>query len=173
MVSRVLAPQERGRRLHIGPSGQFGCCLGRAEAPVRTTLPPSSLIFSTKQRSLGTLSTVLDAMKTELSFCSRSSPSSTGSFLFQWALLFMTSSIQPDALNRLRAEFDQVVAAYNSAISTGKLRSIRPAAQAAHHAVSSISQALQASHAEQSDFLAEVEAAFIDIRWGRAVARPA
>lgn len=82
----------------------------------------------------------------------------------------MVDDIDAEALNRLREEFRQVVEAYNVAIKAGKVRAIRPAAVAAHQAIFVLSQTVRTLYPEQIDLLANVEAAYMDVRWGRAIA---
>lgn len=82
----------------------------------------------------------------------------------------MADTTDTEALTQLREEFRQVVEAYNAAIKAGKVRAIRPAAAAAHQAIFALSQTVRTLHPEQVDLLEMVEAAFMDVRWGRAVA---
>lgn len=81
----------------------------------------------------------------------------------------MAGETQTNALNQLRNDFGQVVETYNSAIRAGKVRAIRPAAVSAHQAVFALAQAVKTSYPDQVDLLSEIEAAYIDIRWGRLV----
>ena len=82
-----------------------------------------------------------------------------------------TGATDSDALHPLRAEFDSVVGAYNSAIATGKLRTIRAAVKPAHQALFAMSRSIPAStNLESLLFRQTVEAAILDVRWGRAIA---
>ena len=83
----------------------------------------------------------------------------------------MVNDTDSEALNRLKEEFRQVVEVYNVAIRTGRVRAIRPAAAAAHQAIFALSKTVQTLHPDQIELIAEIEAAFMDLRWGRAVAK--
>lgn len=85
----------------------------------------------------------------------------------------MLDDTRLEALNRLREEFRQVIEIYNTAVRTKKVRTIRPAAIAAHREIFALSQTVRTLHPDQVDLLSDVEAAFMDVRWGRlAKVRP-
>lgn len=71
-----------------------------------------------------------------------------------------------EAITRLREEFGQVVKAYNAAVSAGTVRAIRPAAVAAHQAISALSQTSRTLHPEQVNLPSQVESALADVRSG-------
>ncbi len=79
----------------------------------------------------------------------------------------MLDDKNPEALNRLREEFRHVVEVYNAAIKVGKVRSIRQAASTAHQAIFALSQTIKTLYPNEVGLLSEVEAAFMDVRWGR------
>lgn len=81
----------------------------------------------------------------------------------------MLDDIDTKTLKQLREDFRQIVEVYNAAIRTGKVRTIRPATAAAHRAIFALSKAVGTLNSDQVDLLTEVEAAFMDVRWGRLV----
>lgn len=81
------------------------------------------------------------------------------------------SSSSSDSPDQIRAAFKQAVEAYNAALATGKVRTIRPAVLVAHEAVLALYRKAEASHPSQVQLIEEIYSAFIDIRWARAVPR--
>jgi hypothetical protein len=75
----------------------------------------------------------------------------------------------PDSPEQIRAAFKQAVETYNAALATGKVRTIRPAVLVAHETVFALYRQAEASHPDQADLIEEINAAFMDIRWGRAI----
>ena len=81
----------------------------------------------------------------------------------------MSKERHEEKLSQLKADFSHVVETYNSAVRTGKVRTIRPAAVAAHHAVYAVAEEVRKSHPEQIAFLSEVDAAFMNVRFGNLI----
>lgn len=79
----------------------------------------------------------------------------------------MSDDKDEQALNRIREEFRHVVEVYNAAIKTGKRRTTRSAAASAHQAIFELSQALRTLYPDQVNLMSEVDAALMDVRWGR------
>lgn len=79
----------------------------------------------------------------------------------------MLDDTNPQGLNRLREEFRQVIENYKTTVRTEKVREIRPAAIAAHREIFVLSQTVPTLYPGQVDLLSAVEAAFVNVRWGR------
>lgn len=83
----------------------------------------------------------------------------------------MADSADAEVVERLREEFRQVVDIYNAAVKSRKVRAIRPAAETAHRTLYALSETVRTSHPNQIALLTELEAALMDVRWGRFVGR--
>lgn len=84
----------------------------------------------------------------------------------------MLEDTHAEGKNQVKEEFKQIVEAYNAAIAAGKVRAIRLAAAVAHEAILALAQKVRSLHPDQVNVLSELEAALMDVRWGRIVEVP-